>query len=503
MNTEKHKQKLSTHPFTIAGLLCAGLTVVLLVMFVRHIIVTLPFPYPVEYGEGITLNWLLRFTGSESLYPPPALEGLPWLHNPYGPLWYIMAAPFTLFLDNVFTVGRLVSLLSIGLSACCIYILSRRYVSRMAAGALTVLFLGSPLVWRYGVMARVDMAAITAALVSIVLIVKSTLNAGDSEVQPAGWRSLAIFFASGAAASCALLIKPTVWAALAAGGLVGIKSGRNSFTAYASGAILPAAIFVLWGLLSADNAFLEHFTDMNRIGVSVSLLLRIILEGLSRHPFIILGLCTGLVSCAKKDAVWWFAFFSVMGLAGAVKIGADVHYFLPALCTGIIMTASLLGECKWKTASRNFIVWCLAAQLALYLPIAPQKVFTATYGQEIPSGHSALTPGEDDHRIGRLLVQEIRGAGGPVLSDDPGYILAADAELLVQPYQYGRLVQRGHIAAEGLVQRIQSGYFALIIIRMGYSSGPADSDFPPEVVEAVKDHYTLHREVGPYILYLY
>ncbi len=488
-------------PWGLSGILL----LILLAAFIRHVVVTLPFPYPVEYGEGVVLNWLLRLREGLALYPPMAAEDMPWLHNPYGPLWFSLAAPFAGWGEGVFTAARTISLLGLIVSLAFIYRLCRRDLRPVGAACAVALFCASPLVWRYALMARVDMAAIAASLAALALMEKGRPDrlkgpgAGGCETSvsfPWHW-----FFA-GLAASAAVLIKPIFAAAALTGLVAGRREWRSKGLAFGLGLLLPALAITLWLWARGERGIIGHFGEMNRVGTSWRSMAVIALAGAGRHPFVLLALVLGLQSGDRTSPRWWFALIlSVTLLLGGMKTGADSHYFLGPLTAGVLMTAPF--SARVISGGRvNIVLWCLVAQFALYLPVAPQPVFTATYGQEVPAGHSALTPGASDRRIGHLMVAEIRSTTGPVLADDPGYLLAAGRDIPVQPFQYGRLVRAGRMSDAALQRRIGQGYFALIILRDQQPGGPEGSDFPPDVVAAVEEHYQLHREVGPYLLYM-
>ncbi len=495
MNRRLIDQATAAAPRLAAWLLLAILAAALL----RHLIITLPFPYPVEYGEGVTVNWLLRYRNGLSLYPAMVDEALPWLHNPYGPLWYILAALLQAVGGGVFNGARALSMLGFALCTLVIYRLARRQLSTGGAFWITVLFAASPLLWRYALMARVDLPALAFSLAALLMMERAWQESTDTKD-----RKFAVawpWFGAGALAAAAILIKPFFIAAALTGLTVGWSDWRRRAIPFALGlvaALIPAVFWLLW---RGEMEIASHFGTMNRIGIAPILLPRIALAGIARHPAAILLLVGALLRPDRASPTRWFAVFSLLVFLGAIKVGADVHYFIGPLAAGAVIGPALVK--KWQqTRSEHFVSWCLAAQLMLYLPIAPRPVFTATYGQEIPTGHAALTPTQDDRRIGRYLSEEISGENEPILADDPGYLLAAGRPVQIQPYQYGRLAEIGRLDCEPLRQLVKERYFALVILRHSHTGEAVDSDLPPPVVEAVLENYNPHREIGPYIIYL-
>ncbi len=506
MMCNKNNQSESIFPdgswpfWSLTGILLA----VMLAAFVRHVLVTLPFPYPVEYGEGVVVNWMMRLSRGMELYPAISRDDMPWLHNPYGPLWFWLSALLPDFGPGVFAKARTLSLVFFAVSLFLVYRLCRRDLKPAGAACVCVLFGASPLIWRYAVMARVDMAALAASLTALLLMERGTAGRGAGEgegVRRSDRPAMFRWFFAGLAASAALLVKPVFVAAPLAGLAAGLRQGRSKTISFAAGLALPLLGAGIWLLIRGERSVLEHFGAMNRIGVSIPLMIVIALGGAGRHPFVLLAFFTGFRRLDHGSPRWWFALFMAASLLLGVKIGADSHYFIPPLIAAVLLAAPLTSHVISR-GGMKLLLLCLSAQLALYLPVAPRPVFTATYGQEVPAGHSALTPGESDREIGRLLVGEIVGVDGPVMADDPGYLLAGGREVLIQPFQYGRLAEAGRLDTDALTRRIEEGYFALIIIRDEQAGGPSASDFPPDVIESVRRNYQLHREIGPYLLYV-
>jgi len=55
--------------------LAIGLILFLSIAFVRHLVLTLPFPYPVEYGEGVVAGWIEHLGHGLELYPQSSGSG--------------------------------------------------------------------------------------------------------------------------------------------------------------------------------------------------------------------------------------------------------------------------------------------------------------------------------------------------------------------------------------------------------------------------------------------
>ena len=87
--------------------LLIGLTLLLLLgMGLRHLGLSLIHPAPLEYGEGVSLYWSQQAGSGSDLYPTIQEEHLPWLHNPYTPLYSILSSKLQKLLPQPHQIGR-------------------------------------------------------------------------------------------------------------------------------------------------------------------------------------------------------------------------------------------------------------------------------------------------------------------------------------------------------------------------------------------------------------
>ncbi len=480
----------------------AGLLVFIFGAFARHALLSLSFPYPLEYGEGIVANWILRAGAGMSLYPAVSGAELPWLHNPYGPLYFESLGPFAVVFGNPFLLPRLVSLLSFASILAVLYHFSRRRLSPLGAIGAASLFGASPLVWRYAVMARVDMPALALSVVSLWLAEIATGWKSDNPEQHGGrnqhvpGREMILLCLSAIMAASAALVKPVFLAAGLAGILFCIKTSWRRAAIFAAGLLLPLLLFGYWVSSRGETGLLHHWTALNSIGFSFANFAELALSFAGSHPFCVGLFVLALLHPGRMSAVRLFPAFSAVLLLLSAKNGAAGNYFLPVLACAALYAGEFVRKMKSRRQI-HVVTCCLAIQLAICLPVSPKPVFTATYGQEIPSGTIVLTPGENDLSTGRSLVEEIGSARGDVLCDEPGYLLVAGRRILVQPYQFGMLAKRGGFDMAPLRRMIEEGKFPIVVIR-GEAGGPGSSYFPDDIVETVESCCKLRVKIGNY-----
>lgn len=455
---------------------------------IRHLILSLNFPYPLEYSEGVTVNWILKLRAGESIYPAFS-DILPWLHNPYTPLFYFLSAPIQAISENVFMAGRIVSTSFFIGSIILIYMILRQKLSKNISLVMTALFALSPISIRYSCMAKVDMPGLFLSLLAVYML--SIRN--DKII----WKTIL----AGLAAGLAILVKPIFFPAALTGFLFLILTRDwKKLIYFAISLSATFATFAMWVWLSKDMEIIQNLGPMNWTGYSIQGLVSLISKGVAIHPFLFILLLYVICFRGKNNPVFIFIITSLIMLIAAGKIGADRHYLIFPL-SAAVLSASLLFDKKIPPRFRRFVAWCGIAQFALFLPVNPKPVFTASYAQEIPAGQVSITPEEADKKIGKLIVDEIRGTEGTILSDEPGYILSAGRKVVLQPFQYGILCNSGRIDPEFMLKQISENKFNLIILRSP-QNGEKRSYFPQVIIDAVKEKYYKSREIGPFILYI-
>ncbi|MBN1673442.1 MAG: glycosyltransferase family 39 protein [Kiritimatiellae bacterium] len=470
----------------VAELLLVGLLAAHAVLAVRHVLVTLAHPYPVEYGEGVVLNWVDRANRGAALYPPVS-DTPPYLHNPYPPVYYWLAGAGQRAVPaaHPFFAGRLLACLC-WLMACgaVAWMVRRRMGTRGAAGA-ALLLLFSPVALRYACMVRVDFLGLAFALCGLALV-----SGRDSPARAA---------AAGIACAAALLTKPVLFAAPAACGIVVLRQGRRNTVRFAAGFLLCLAAGVGWLCVREGGGWLPHLFDLNRLPFQARRLFFEAAPVFGRHPFLLAGIVFFVARNRKtRDAVWWYVLFAVAGTALFAKVGAAENYFLEFIAAGAL-------ACGWLATAlgvrgREMLLWCLLAQLTLYLPVKAAPVFTRTYGQELPESGLSATPTRVDAEVGAVLLGELRTADGPVLCDDLGFLLLAGKAVVVQAFQYGHLAAAGRWDDARLCEAVRDGQFELVVVTMD-ARGEAPAYFTPGIFHAVEQHYALRRMVGKYRVY--
>jgi len=80
-------------------------------LFLRTEVLSITFPYPLDYGEAPLVDQAMRLLAGESLYHP-TLDAAPYTISNYPPLYVVVIAPFVALWGPNFWGGRLLSTLS-------------------------------------------------------------------------------------------------------------------------------------------------------------------------------------------------------------------------------------------------------------------------------------------------------------------------------------------------------------------------------------------------------
>jgi hypothetical protein len=487
---------MSHHPLTTPKLrwIAPAAMIVLAAWWFSQLAATaVPYPYPLNYADGVTATWTASAIDGAGLYPAQT-EALPYLHNPYGPIFYWMASGLShgasLFSINLnpFTAARLLAMLSM-LAACALLaITAHRLTRRHMAWLLPLLLIASPTVAHYAVTARVDSLALafTAGTLLALCVKQGRLST----------RRVAI---AAALAALAFLTKPTYIAAPLLVAITAINSReKRSMPQALLPVLLPPAVIVIVAAVAIGPelpSFLVHLTRLNQLDWSIQRMTTKCLQAVAAHPILIAAWVYLMLHSARNHSTiriyGWLALIPVL-MSG--KTGADDNYFLEAIACGAIALPLLVRDSD--NLKQPTVAVLAMFQLLLFTPIQKQAVFSRTYDQELTAASDTCRPGAAEREMSALLVQELAGYDTP-LSQSPGYLLCAGKRMLYQPYQYTQLERLGCWDSGNLMRAVESGKFDVALIQMDPKDSAKDY-FPPEILKHIIGTWAPGRRIGPY-----
>lgn len=498
MTAQSHSQSGEPETAPSGGALLSVFTVILAVvaalqalLFLMHSWGCILFPYQLDYGEGPILQIALRVARGEEMYPT-ALTGYPYVIASYMPGYYLLSALGVRIAGPSFLAGRLISCLGTLTIALCAALMvwewTKHRFASFLAGAI-ILALPQFLVW--GNLMRVDVPAHAFSLAGFYLFQRGRRKAGLLAM------ALGVFTRRTNIAAIAATVAG-VW----------IKCGWRA-------ALRVAVVqgLLIAGLLGASLALtrgglyqqLSWHTASSVGGAWTWQQVWLILSVAVREwPAYFLLAAAGAIWCVlKPERRALFVYFAVSGglFLTVGRIGSSQNYLLEPLAVGAIMTGVLWADLSRRVSRLRPILLLVAGILAL------QWIWTDLH---LPHTISLLRP-EASPTSGRLVVDRIAAAGGPVLCEDVGLNLLAGEEVPIQPFEFTQMAKAGVLDPTPVYEDARQGRFPLIVLRFnprdiqGHGSGEdwVCGRWPDGIISAVMEHYRLDdQQVPPYLIYV-
>ncbi len=454
------------------------------IIFSLHSLLSISFPYSLDYGEAPLIDQARRLATGENIYRTN-LDSPPYTIANYPPLYPLTLAPFLDLFDSPFTVGRLVSTVAALISAACLGLLilglTRDSFSALVTG---VFFLASPYLVQWAGRARIDLLALAFASTALLLLARwprkrwSWLAAGLLLVAAAFTRqSYAL------AAPLAAFFWLWVHDKKRAVGLAVLVGG------------LGLGLFVLLNFLT-EGGFYYHIVtaNVNEFGWER---LQDNLDRLWQDQWIILLLALLFLGIGWRSQKAWplvgaflaGAFLSALTIG---KIGSNVNYFLElsaalALASGMLMFWS--RPFGWRGTAVLFLI-CLQIGMLLDSSMRHNTDFI-------------LAPRLADFSALQRLEQVVLDFADPVLADeDMGMLTRNDRALYLQPFEVTQLAAAGLWDQRPLLDEIAAQAFDGILIHYPVYGPVYRERWSPEMLAAIEDHYRPAQTLASSVIYL-
>lgn len=482
----------------LAGLLyLAGLTVGLGVT-------GLAFPYQLDYGEGFLLHFVREWSQGRPIYRP--IGEYPFITANYPPLDILLPLALTPLFGIRYVAGRVWTLLAIVvvavLIAAWVWQEGRR---RLPAVAAALLFVGSPYVYHWAPLFRVDLVGLALTLGGLYAVWRGTppfrpaQDRSDGRRKGKGgllWPAVVLFvaalytkqsflFAPAAALACLFLFGDRRQAVLMAGAMVGLGGGLFLLiNALTRGGFWQGLV------VSNVNPFLwpEFWKQLgNFFGTFAVLALLAAWYAVDKF---LLDRATPLRQKVTPLDLYLMASLWSLGLAG--KAGAWENYFFEALaaitlCAGLGLASPSRGRGAHRLEIRPLLPpLLLLVQVALmwHTPRVAERYLRLTR-----QSNEAMAP---------LLA----ATPDPILSEDMGLLVTNGKALDYCSFQYSQLARAGRWDQSWELGRLRNHRWTLVILEQGTR---LDVDryqrFTRRFLSELDRNYRLARRVGKYDLY--
>jgi hypothetical protein len=435
------------------------------------------FPYSIDYGEGPLLDQVERLVAGEPIYRADYNSPAYVIAN-YPPVYLLANAPFEALFGPAYWYGRLISVLSIHVTALLIGLtLFALTGDRLASllGGLSLLFF--PAVFSWSLLFRVDTLALALSWGGLYAVVRSK-GRGRYILLSALLMTGAIF------------TRQTYALAAPLAGLVWLWSGR-----FRKPALLLAGLIAVFSLLLflALNLATEggFFYSIIMVNAGQDFTLTRILgwvKALIRYSPVFLlfgGLFVIMGRRAAGRSYWFVVTYLLCGLAVFLTIGkvGSAQNYLYELCAGLCLTTGfVLAHHAARAWVRGAALALLGLQLAFgFLALAfPRDSYSALLTDRLSQRY-------DIDRMQALIHQQ---PTGDILADEFSGLLPLDSRrIFIEPLLLTQLHRQGEWNDAGLINAIQQHRFPLIILDTRGGETVMRERWTPDTLAAIEQYY--------------
>jgi hypothetical protein len=433
------------------------------------------FPYSVDYGEGPLLDQVDRLVAGDNIYRTDYNSPSYVIAN-YPPVYLLANAPFDAVFGPAYWYGRLISVLSIDVTALLIgltlFALTGDRLASLLGGLSLLIF---PAVFSWSILFRVDTLALALSWGGLYAVVRSK---GRGR----------LILLSALLMTAAIFTRQTYALAAPLAGLVWLWSAR-----YRRPALLLAGLIAVFSLLlflalnlATGGGFFYSIITVNagqdfslgRILGWAKILIRY-------SPVFVLfgGLFVLLGQRAAGRSYWFVLAYLLAGLAVFLTIGkvGSAQNYLYELCAGLSLATGfiLVSERAWV---RGAALALLGLQLAFgFLTLAfPRDSYSGLLADRISQRH-------DIERMQTLMRQH---PTGDILADEFSGLLPLDSRrIYIEPLLLNQLQKQGEWNDDGLVSAIRQHQFPLIILDTRGGETVMRERWTPGILAAIEQYY--------------
>lgn len=483
------------------------------------------FPFDYDQGEGFELVDTIYLSEGKSPYRDN--ETWPFYASNYPPIYHVVLVPFVWLFGEGYWYGRLFGFLGTLVTAGAIgYAIYREGKRRDISLLMGLAFLASNYIYHIGPLFRQHYFMVMFEVLAVVMLA-NVFDHQDKKLRQRLLWGIGLLLVAGYTKQLAMYTCVAVFAWLF------IRSPRRSI-GYGIGFGMAAGVIFLLLNLVTDGHWYTNVVAANVNQFIISQFIGLMKQYARLHwPILLMAglLCIYELYFARLSlyAVWFV--IATASTFGAGKWGAGDSYFATSLAAGCILAGIFITRTLNQTwhFPDNYIVRFFSkfipknlsplpfglATLVLMIVYGVSVVkmptsgtvfepLSETLGFEPAPGHryplydsAGWTPGyatighltsERDEQNGWEIVERIKASDLPVMSEEAGFSIQANREVISNPTQLLNLYQNDLFNPTNLIQVIENQGFGLIIFRAQF--------YPEPVLSAIYDAYT-PREVIP------
>jgi hypothetical protein len=444
----------------------------------------LGFPYQLDYGEGFLLQLVRAWSQGQPIYK--GIDSYPYVMSNYPPLTLALALALTPLLGLSYAAGRIWTLLAVAAATGLIVAWVRREGGRwLPALAAGLLFAGSPYIYHWVPLFRVDLPGLALTLAGLFVVAW-------------GWRRRLAFWLAVVLFVAALYAKQSFLFAPAAALVYLFVVDRRAAAAMAAAiAGLGGGLFValnaltgggFWTSLVTSNVnpflwpeFWQQLTDF--FGTFAPLALLAAWYLVDKY---LLERSTPLRERLSPLDLYLPASLASLWLAG--KAGAWENYFFEALAA--LSLAAGLGLAR--LARRPGWLPRLAAPALVLAQVA-----LMWHTPAVARDYLALT-----RRSNEAMAPILAATPDPIVSEDMGLLVTNDKVMNYCSFQYSQLARAGRWDQHWELGQLRARAFSLVILEEDTRLHvDRYQRFTREFLSELDRNYRHSRSVGKYDLY--
>jgi hypothetical protein len=511
----------------VTAWLLTGLAFALLVghllIYVHYAIGLMRFPFDYDQGEGFELVDTILFSQGE--WPYRDVESYPFYASNYPPLFHVILVPFAWVFGPAYWYGRLAGFLGTLITAGAIgLIIWREERHRNIALLAGLAFLASNYVYHIGPLFRQHMTMVMFETLAVMVLAQAPALRDAARRRWALAGGLPLLLAAGYTKQHAVATCVAVFVFLL------LRNPRRAVLWGAGFAIVAGGIF-LWINWATNGAWWTNIIAANVNAYFPTQFTGLFGQWLRLHGALIgvaalFALYELYVARLSLYTIWWVMAVASTVLAG--KWGAGDSYFATAIAATCVLSglaaartlrggwalpgtaAGRLGWLRRKLSIRQ-ATWQSAAAvivplLYVWYALSVVKMPTegrffgwlsdalgleSTYGGRYAfydsagwtQGYATIghVPTQTDVDNGWRMVDLVRAAGGPVMSEEAAFSLHAGKDVITNPTQLKNLYENGLYDPATLIAALRAHDLAAVIFRAQF--------YPPPVLDAVYEAY--------------
>jgi len=460
------------------------------------------FPYQLDYGEGLLLHFVNEWAHSRPIYGP--LYTYPYITANYPPLSIVLALALTPLVGVGYLAGRVWTLLAIAAIAALILAWVRRAGGRwLPAVVAALLFVGSPYVYHWAPLFRVDLAGLALTLAGLYVIFRAfpppVTAIGRKPREHLLWLAVLLFVA-------ALYAKQSFVFAPAAAALYlfFFIDRRQAIRLVAAMGLLGGGLFLLidaltgggfWqGLVVSNvNPFLwpEFWQQVGHFGRTFAVL--VLLSAWYGIDKFALDRSTPVRQRISPFDLYLPA--ALLSLVFAGKAGAWENYFFEALAA-LSLGAGLGLARAGSSPARLSRYRRLSLQLLAPLLLLAQAALM-WHTPRVANRYLSLT-----RRSNEAIAPLLARTPDPLFSEDMGLLVTHGKVLDYCSFQYSQLARAGRWDQSWELGQLRERRRSAVILEQGTR---LDVDryqrFSREFLSELDRNYRLARRLGKYEVY--